>query len=632
MSVFNVRWAQLDVARQMETVEFIEEFISLIADSGYNGLLLYLEDRIKTASYPYPAENEAYTPDEIRHLVSYAAERGVEIIPCVATLGHAERFLRHKELEYLSELQGDMKGRFGGDRKQTFCVTHPDFYRFIGTYLREVAGLFPGKWFHVGLDEFWDFNLCERCRAAMPTLADEEDMFIRHLRKIRDILAQCGKRILMWSDMFEYYPEAFRDVPRDVVMVDWQYGRDIRGYLGHMLDSDCEDRLAVNAANGFDTIVAPAEFLLSNARSYFRCADGKKGVLGGLLTSWERNDTFLYRILPTFVAAGLQMNGMDPDGAFDAMTVKLFGTDDAVFRAALKIALNIGFYRHFTGVREDALFTRNYYGMNVASAVSSSGARAILKTWQDKITAPLAKKCLDDLTDALWEKEIAWRGKLAAHDIFDNAFTPDRLRKFTAFRTEFEAFLEHMSRHWQVYHPSMTPNVIDEKKKDVLDSLARMEHRLAGGAWIKLTLTLPDYFGLENVTVEYRAQGKWITAASGIYKPNDEEAVYCRFIPLEHDIPETVDSLRISASGLGGIGICHAELFANGRLLVPRAVLDVRGHVASPECLLRNNTNFAWFGGHSTRYDYFTRCAAEQQHSVTLEMKAFSPDNIAMAR
>ena len=89
MANFELRWAQLDLARQMETVESIEDLIALLADSGYNGLLLYLEDRVRTASYPFPAAGEAYTVDEIRHIVRYAAGRGIEVVPCVSTLGHA---------------------------------------------------------------------------------------------------------------------------------------------------------------------------------------------------------------------------------------------------------------------------------------------------------------------------------------------------------------------------------------------------------------------------------------------------------------------------------------------------------------------------------------------------------------
>ena len=74
MAQYNIRWAQLDVARQMESIEFIEKFIVLLSECGYNGILLYLEDRIKTASYQLPEANEVYTVDEIKHIVSFAGE------------------------------------------------------------------------------------------------------------------------------------------------------------------------------------------------------------------------------------------------------------------------------------------------------------------------------------------------------------------------------------------------------------------------------------------------------------------------------------------------------------------------------------------------------------------------------
>ena len=50
------RWAQLDLARQMESLEFIRQFMELMAQAGYTGILLYLEDRIRTASYPWPKD------------------------------------------------------------------------------------------------------------------------------------------------------------------------------------------------------------------------------------------------------------------------------------------------------------------------------------------------------------------------------------------------------------------------------------------------------------------------------------------------------------------------------------------------------------------------------------------------
>lgn len=246
MFKFELRWAQLDLARQMENISFIEDFIKLLAESGYNGLLLYLEDRIRTKSYPYPQDNECYTPKDISHIIEFAQSYGIEIIPCVTTLGHGDRFFRHKELARLAELQGDLTDRFGGTKRNSFCISNPDFYNFMETYIREVASLFPSKWFHAGLDEFFDYNLCPRCKKLMPDFLSEQNGFLNHIIRMRNLLAKAGKTMLMWSDMFEFYPDIFEQVPADVVMVDWQYQVDVRNYQGHLLDVAKENRLALN--------------------------------------------------------------------------------------------------------------------------------------------------------------------------------------------------------------------------------------------------------------------------------------------------------------------------------------------------------------------------------------------------
>ena len=63
------KWAQLDLARQNENIPFIKQFMRIMADAGYNGILLYLEDRIRTASYPYPKDEDCYTPEQMADVV-----------------------------------------------------------------------------------------------------------------------------------------------------------------------------------------------------------------------------------------------------------------------------------------------------------------------------------------------------------------------------------------------------------------------------------------------------------------------------------------------------------------------------------------------------------------------------------
>ena len=55
MKTFPIRAAQLDLARPMESVEFIFSFIDTISSNNYNAVFLYLEDRIITPSYQAPS-------------------------------------------------------------------------------------------------------------------------------------------------------------------------------------------------------------------------------------------------------------------------------------------------------------------------------------------------------------------------------------------------------------------------------------------------------------------------------------------------------------------------------------------------------------------------------------------------
>ena len=324
------------------------------------------------------------------------------------------------------------------------------------------------------------------------------------------------------------------------------------------------------------------------------------------------------------------MNGMTPDEAFDAMTVKLFGTDDAVFRAALKIALNNGLLRHFDGVKEGAICTRDYYGMNIAGMNVCSGSKTILASCKDKVTTDLGKICLDDLLDALWEKELSQQAKFIAQDIFDNGCSAERRQKFADFRKGYADYFDHMIDRWNCYRSTIKPNVFAERKAGVLESIDKLSDRLASNAWVKITGTLPEFYGIENIAVEYKSNGQWVKLASGVYKPAGN-AIFCRFVALEKDITEKIEEVRITGSGLGGVGINYVEIFVNGTLYVPKAILKVAGKVSEPWYLLTNNGNFAWFGGQSTRYDYFDSNASGQKNSVTLAMEEFSADNIAMA-
>ena len=109
---YQIRAVQVDLARQMETIPFLKGFIDFIAENHYNTLFLYLEWRIRTKTFDI-GKNDGYTEEELREIIEYAALRGINVIPGLATLGHAELLLRQKKYASYSELREGITGRFG---------------------------------------------------------------------------------------------------------------------------------------------------------------------------------------------------------------------------------------------------------------------------------------------------------------------------------------------------------------------------------------------------------------------------------------------------------------------------------------------------------------------------------------
>ena len=60
---------------------------------GYQEVYLYTEDTYDLPDYPFFGYMRGkYSPEEIRFLDEKSCSLGLELIPCIQTLGHLERF------------------------------------------------------------------------------------------------------------------------------------------------------------------------------------------------------------------------------------------------------------------------------------------------------------------------------------------------------------------------------------------------------------------------------------------------------------------------------------------------------------------------------------------------------------
>ena len=95
-SDFSTLGIMLDCSRNaVMTVEHFQKWLRRLALFGYNMAMLYTED-----TYELPGEDffgymrGSYTAEELKSIDEYAAALGIEMVPCIQTLGHLSQILK----------------------------------------------------------------------------------------------------------------------------------------------------------------------------------------------------------------------------------------------------------------------------------------------------------------------------------------------------------------------------------------------------------------------------------------------------------------------------------------------------------------------------------------------------------
>lgn len=228
------RGLMIDVSRHLFPLSFLEKQIDLMASLKLNRLHLHLTDaggwRMAIDSRPrlteltawrtesdwqrwwtdgdrrYSSPSQAgayggfYTKAQLRHLVAYAAARGITVVPEIEMPGHSDEVLAaYPELGCTDSLGRPLAGQ------SDLCPSADETFRFITDVLGEVIDVFPSEYVHVGGDEsgMAGWAVCPRCRALMRHLGtDDPHRLLTHLmeRTARWLSAQ-GRRLIAWDEV-----------------------------------------------------------------------------------------------------------------------------------------------------------------------------------------------------------------------------------------------------------------------------------------------------------------------------------------------------------------------------------------------------------------------------------------------
>ena len=216
----------LDVSRNgVLKVEALKRMFRRLALMGVNNVQLYTEDVYTLPDEPFFGyARGAYTPEELRAIDAYGLRLGIEVIPCIQTLGHLEQILQWQAYHKLLDAPGVLLAEDEGT------------YELVAKMLDRVASCFTTRKVHIGMDEAHGIGSgrYRKIHGKKRTF----DILSDHLKRVTSLCTERGLDPMMWSDMFfrigsadnDYYdlqselPEdVIGHIPKEVAMVYWDY-------------------------------------------------------------------------------------------------------------------------------------------------------------------------------------------------------------------------------------------------------------------------------------------------------------------------------------------------------------------------------------------------------------------------
>lgn len=224
---FPWRGLLIDSCRHWLPVEVIERNLDAMAAVKLNVLHWHLSEdqgfRVESLRYPklhrLGSDGHYYTQAQIRHVVRYAADRGIRVVPEFDIPGHTGSWL--VGYPELSAGQGPFElQRTWGIFDPVLDPTKDRVYTFLDRFLGEMAALFPDAYFHIGGDEVngrqWKASPAVQAFMKRRGFKTIEDVHAYFNRRIAATLKKYGKTVVGWDEIL--HP----DLPKTIVVQSWR--------------------------------------------------------------------------------------------------------------------------------------------------------------------------------------------------------------------------------------------------------------------------------------------------------------------------------------------------------------------------------------------------------------------------
>ncbi len=347
-------------------------------------------------------EDGSQTPEELAAWDRQATLNGTELVGCQQSFGHMGGVLQRPAYRHLAE------------NPDILNPTDERTYALLEDMIGSQARLTSSPLFNVCCDE--TFGLGEGPSKALAQEIGVGGVYARHMQRVHQIVSRFGKRMMMWGDIITMHPEHLKSIPRDTVMLAWEYAP-----LGSF-----ESRIAPFRDAGYEYMVCPGTSCWSrllpdmraaeiNIRNFVR--DGLNGGASGMLnTTWGDDGELMFALNWPAIAWGAECswNGeaADYDRFLNRLGGVLFGESGSRFGDAVRRLSRLHSMAETDGLFNSRFWRQEGSSVPVTREQARTNAEAMLT---------VIDPALEDLqalrADARYERELIDRWLFAVERI-----------------------------------------------------------------------------------------------------------------------------------------------------------------------------------------------------------------------
>ena len=192
-----------DISRgEVPTMEQVKRQIRFLSELKYTAYLFYNENVVRLPSHPdFVPDQGCFTVGDLDEISAYARRFHIDFIGGQQSFGHLEKILSLPGYRSL------------GLTENMLDAGSEEARRFISDILSDWCDHCPSDYFCLFCDETFDLS----------QVADKERYYAEYISFLADCLRSRGKRAVICGDMLIKYPAILPMLPRDLVVMTWNY-------------------------------------------------------------------------------------------------------------------------------------------------------------------------------------------------------------------------------------------------------------------------------------------------------------------------------------------------------------------------------------------------------------------------